>query len=82
MELRKPAPAAPGPHRFGVSRTTPGSAGVFRVVGSSSSSPLIPPARARVPPDGVCYTPSSPSTAPLSLCCAPCPSATLPFLVQ
>ena len=42
MELRKPAPAAPGPHRFGVSRTTPGSAGVFRVVGSSSSSPLIP----------------------------------------
>ena len=42
MELRKPAPAAPGPHRFGVSRTTPGSAGVLRVVGSSSSSPLIP----------------------------------------
>ena len=42
MELRKPAPAAPGPHRFGVSRTTPGSAGVFWVVGSSSSSPLIP----------------------------------------
>ena len=27
MELRKPAPAAPGPHRFGVSRTAPGPKG-------------------------------------------------------
>ena len=70
-----PAPVRSQSHRPGVGGGVPGRGFVVVLAAYSAR------ARARVPPDGVCYAPS-PSTAPLSLCCAPCPSATLPFLVQ
>ena len=70
-----PAPVRSQSHRPGVGGGIPGRGFVVVLAAYSAR------ARAWVPPDGVCYAPS-PSTAPLSLCCAPYPSATLPFLVQ